>query len=380
MQKPDNENKIIVDESSNDSLSSKEVSSDSNSVAMETDKTLKLDTSAKSNNYLTNRERDISVAASDNSDSKREIVAMETDNKGDNSLLNCDSKVVNVCDKVSESDISAITKQLDEPDGSKSYVLKNTADVELFIKNLEGLVKNRASSEQQSNQTSTIHDQTTDQNLVQTSAASIIEQKSLQTAGPNPEQNSIQSIVTSAEQKSCQSSVVTISDDKSLQNITESIALPNTSPGISMELPSVGQSILAESNALISVGQSTLTESKALPSVGQSTLTEAKAVPSVAQCMLTESKAIPSVGQCISTQTPTDNHSEKSIRLSVDSNSSLASSSQSIVVHKTPEKKGAVVRFAAETIPKVVPTRNYPKDLMTVRQKIIDGGYINVVS
>ncbi|VDI41524.1 histone-lysine N-methyltransferase MLL1 [Mytilus galloprovincialis] len=407
--KPDNENKIIVDESSNDSLSSKEVSSDSNSVAMETDKTLKLDTSAKSNNYLTNRERDISVAASDNSDSKREIVAMETDNKGDNSLLNCDSKVVNVCDKVSESDISAITKQLDEPDGSKSYVLKNTADVELFIKNLEGLVKNRASSEQQSNQTSTIHDQTTDQNLVQTSVASIIEQKSLQTAGPIPEQNSIQSTVTSTEQKSCQSSAVTISEDKSLQNTTESIALPNTSPGRSSEsmaLPSVGQSILAESKAVLSVGQSTLTESKALPSVGQSTLTESKALPSVGQsilaesnalqsvgqstlteakavqsvgqCMLTESKAVPSVGQCISTQTPTDNHSEKSIRLSVDSNSSLASSSQSIVVHKTPEKKGAVVRFAAETIPKVVPTRNYPKDLMTVRQKIIDGGYINV--
>ncbi|XP_052063462.1 uncharacterized protein LOC127703085 isoform X2 [Mytilus californianus] len=337
--KPDTEKKIIVDESSNDSSSSKEVSSDTNSVAMETDKTLKLDASVKSNSCLTNCEgnmnKDNSVAVSDNSDSKIEIVAMETDNKGDESLLNCDSEVVNVCDKVSESDITAITKQLDEPDGSKSYVLKNTADVELFIKNLEGLVKNRASSEHQSNQTSTV--QTTEQKLVQSSAESIMEQKSLQTAVPTPEQNSIQSTVTSTEQESCQSSLVTISENKPLKN-TESIALPNTSPSIS-------------------------TESMALQSVGQS--------------ILTESKALSIVGQCISTQTPTDNHSEKSIRLSVDSNSSLASSSQSDVVHKTPDKKGAVVRFA-ETLPKVVPTRNYPKDLMTVRQKIIDGGYLNV--
>lgn len=221
---------------------------------METDKAISLEaaidlTSVRNPTNNTEPSTDINMSSNiplhtQSDENKIETVAMETVEKGDNSVLNCDSKVVNVCDK--ESDINMTSKPLDEPDCHKSYVLKTAEDVELFIKNLEGLVQKKVIAENSKSDTNTI----------------------------------------------------------------------------SQVLQNKDQGLLSEN------------------------VSEAK--------------------------------SEKSIRFSTDSNSSSVSC-KTEVIHKTPEENGAVVRFK-ENLPKPIQTRDYPKDLMTVRQKIIDAGYNTVVS
>lgn len=131
---------------------------------METDKPISLEadvdlTSVRNPTNNTEPSTDINISSNiplhtQSDENKIETVAMETDEKGDNSVLNCDSNVVNICDK--ESDINMTSKPLDEPDGHKSYVLKTAEDVELFIKNLEGFVQKKVIAENSKSDTNTI--------------------------------------------------------------------------------------------------------------------------------------------------------------------------------------------------------------------------------
>lgn len=278
---------IIVDDSSNDS-SCKVQNSSSNSVAKGIEGTMKKDAIISCDKIVeycddnviekskTSDEEimDKSRTCEHPSDAKLEPVAMETDErKGDNLSVDCDSKVVSVCDKDSSP-----SKRSDEPDGNKSYLLKTSPNVELFIKNLEGIVEKRAASQVSPNQFSAIN----------------IESKT-------------------ESKEALQSSNVTCEN-----NITV------MSPCVPTENLFITQSDLSQTAQINRV-------------------------------------------------------EDNSLCLNADSNSSNASSENQIdVIHKTPEKKGAVVRFS-ESTPKPEPTRDYPEDLLSVRQKIIAGGYTTVV-